>query len=59
MRRLIIVFVVVLCARDLRATVANLRFDVTALHYAALSLVLSILAISFAASLALVTRRSE
>lgn len=41
------------------ATIANLRFDVTALHYAALSLVLSILAISFAASLALATRRSE
>jgi hypothetical protein len=41
------------------ATIANLRFDVTALHYAALSLVLSIIAISFAASLALVTRRSE
>jgi len=41
------------------AKIANLRFEVTALHYAAISLVLSVSAISLAASLILLSRRSD
>lgn len=41
------------------AKIANLRFEVTALHYAAISLVLSVSVLSLAASLTLLPRRSD
>lgn len=41
------------------AKIANLRFEMTAVHYAAISLVLSVSTISLAASLALLPRRSN